>query len=208
MDDTNNVSTEEKIKNAARIVFQRKGYAATRTRDIAEEAGINLALLNYYFRSKEKLFEIILYETVKEAIQSMTAVMNDEQTTFEEKITLFASFYIDKISKNTDVPIFIMNEFRNHPDKFIYAENIKSLYFKSVLFRQFNEKQKGGEIKENNMSQFILNLFGLLVIPFLAKPILTTVGSLNDEQFNQLLQERKRMIPVWIDAMLHIDKIK
>jgi len=52
-------STEEKIKNAARVIFHSKGYAATRTRDIADEAGINLALLNYYFRSKEKLFETI-----------------------------------------------------------------------------------------------------------------------------------------------------
>jgi AcrR family transcriptional regulator len=51
-------TTEAKIKNAARVVFHKKGFAATRTRDIAEEAGINLALLNYYFRSKEKLFEI------------------------------------------------------------------------------------------------------------------------------------------------------
>ncbi len=55
-------STEEKIKEAARVVFMKKGFAATRTRDIAEEAGINLALLNYYFRSKEKLFELVMFE--------------------------------------------------------------------------------------------------------------------------------------------------
>ena len=55
-----NLSTEEKFKEAARIVFTKKGYAATKTRDIAEQAGLNLALLNYYFRSKEKLFEIIV----------------------------------------------------------------------------------------------------------------------------------------------------
>ena len=55
-----NLSTEEKIKAAARKVFMEKGYGASRTRDIAEEAGINLALLNYYFRSKEKLFNEII----------------------------------------------------------------------------------------------------------------------------------------------------
>ena len=59
-----NLSTEEKFKEAARVVFTRKGYAATKTRDIAEEAGLNLALLNYYFRSKEKLFEIIMLEKI------------------------------------------------------------------------------------------------------------------------------------------------
>jgi len=50
-------STEAKIKAAARVVFHKNGFAATRTRDIAEEAGINLALLNYYFRSKQNHYE-------------------------------------------------------------------------------------------------------------------------------------------------------
>ena len=59
------LSTEEKIKEAAKKVFLKKGYAATRTRDIAEEAGINLALLNYYFRSKEKLFDLIMLEKLE-----------------------------------------------------------------------------------------------------------------------------------------------
>ena len=65
-------STEEKIKEAARVVFHKKGYAATRTRDIAEEADINLALLNYYFRSKEKLFDIIMVETLSGFLQHLT----------------------------------------------------------------------------------------------------------------------------------------
>ena len=64
-------STEEKIKEAARTVFHKKGFAATRTRDIAEEADINLALLNYYFRSKAKLFEIIMVETLQMFINGM-----------------------------------------------------------------------------------------------------------------------------------------
>ena len=54
------ISTEEKILEAASKVFTEKGFAGTRTRDIAEHAGINLALLNYYFRSKEKLFEQVM----------------------------------------------------------------------------------------------------------------------------------------------------
>ena len=75
-------STEEKIKIAARHVFHIKGYAGTRTRDIAEEAGINLALLNYYFRSKEKLFEIVMMETLRDFLQSLTSVFNDMESSF------------------------------------------------------------------------------------------------------------------------------
>jgi len=55
-------STEEKIKEAARIVFTQKGYASAKVRDIAKEADINLSLVNYYFRSKEKLFQLCMAE--------------------------------------------------------------------------------------------------------------------------------------------------
>ena len=98
------ISTEEKIKNAARIVFQRKGFAATRTRDIAEEAGINLALLNYYFRSKEKLFDIVILETLSHFLQTMVSVFNDESTSFEKKIELIAENYINFGIEYPDAP--------------------------------------------------------------------------------------------------------
>ena len=68
-------STEEKIKAAARKVFTRKGFAATRTRDISEEAGINLALLNYYFRSKEKLFDLVMMENMQHFLIGMKEVI-------------------------------------------------------------------------------------------------------------------------------------
>ena len=71
------LSTEEKIKEAAKKVFLKKGYAATRTRDIAEEAGINLALLNYYFRSKEKLFDLIMLEKLEKFFGVIAPVLNN-----------------------------------------------------------------------------------------------------------------------------------
>jgi len=75
-------STEEKIKDAARMVFTEKGYAATRTRDIAEKAGINLALLNYYFRSKEKLFDMIMLEKLMHLMKGIVQVANDPEHGF------------------------------------------------------------------------------------------------------------------------------
>ena len=74
-------NTETKIKAAARSVFHKKGFAGTRTRDIAKEANLNLALLNYYFKSKQKLFELIMLETLKEFNQAMGEVLNNEITT-------------------------------------------------------------------------------------------------------------------------------
>ena len=89
------LSTEEKIKEAAKKVFLKKGYAATRTRDIAEEAGINLALLNYYFRSKEKLFDLIMLEKLEKFFGTIAPVLNNVNTTLEQKITLFSNNYTD-----------------------------------------------------------------------------------------------------------------
>src|SRR5690606_27078812 len=105
-------STEEKIKNAARTVFHKKGYAATRTRDIAEEAGINLALLNYYFRSKEKLFNIIMTETLSGFVQKMVVILNDEKTSLDKKVELIATHYTDLLLKEPEVPVFILSEVR------------------------------------------------------------------------------------------------
>src|SRR5215204_3162803 len=103
-------STEEKIKEAARKVFTTKGYAAARTRDIAEEAGVNLALLNYYFRSKEKLFELIMLEALSGFMQNMGSVFNDENTTLEKKLMLIAEKVIDLFTLEPEMPLFIMSE--------------------------------------------------------------------------------------------------
>src|SRR6478672_4764053 len=89
------ISTEDKIKEAARVVFTQKGYAATRTRDIAEEAGINLALLNYYFRSKEKLFQQVMSENIQKLFGIILPIVNDASTKLETKIDLIATAYID-----------------------------------------------------------------------------------------------------------------
>src|SRR3546814_19667798 len=113
-----NISTEEKIKEAARKVFTRKGYAAARTRDIAEEAGINLALLNYYFRSKEKLFHQVMIERMQELFGVLIPVMNDPSTALETKLRLITENYIATIGCNPDLPLFVLIEIRTNPGAF------------------------------------------------------------------------------------------
>jgi len=128
------LSTETKIKEAARVVFYKKGFSATRTRDIAEEAGINLALLNYYFRSKEKLFEIIMFETFSAFVQSMAVILNDETTNLESKVELIANRYIDFIIREPEVPTFLISEIRNNPQELLEKLPIKQLLNNSVFF--------------------------------------------------------------------------
>jgi AcrR family transcriptional regulator len=195
-------STEAKIKNAARSVFQKKGYAASRTRDIAEEAGINLALLNYYFRSKEKLFEIIMFETLTEFYQSVSTVFNDESNSFTEKLELLVTKYINFLIKEGDIPIFILTELRYRPEQMFEKIPFKETFFKSVFCRQFNEEVAKGNITEENPVQFTINILGLLVFPFLAKPFLQTIGGMKDADYKQLMQERKKLVPIWIKALM------
>jgi len=195
-------STEEKIKIAARTIFQKKGYAAARTRDIAEEAGINLALLNYYFRSKEKLFEIIMFETLTEFYQSVSTVFNDESNSFTEKLELLVTKYINFLIKEGDIPIFILTELRYRPEQMFEKIPFKETFFKSVFCRQFNEEVAKGNITEENPVQFTINILGLLVFPFLAKPFLQTIGGMKDADYKQLMQERKKLVPIWIKALM------
>ncbi len=196
-------TTEEKIKKAARIVFHKKGFAAARTRDIAEESGINLALLNYYFRSKERLFVIVMIETLSEFFSSVALIINNPDTSFEEKIEQFAAGYIDLILREPDIPLFIMSEIRNNPEQLLQKVDIRNTVFNSVFARQFSEAVQLGKIKDQNFIHFMMNFIGLIVFPFIGKPLLKAISGLTEEQFNALIEERKKLIPVWIKAMMN-----
>lgn len=195
-------TTEEKIKAAARTVFHKKGFAATRTRDIAEAANLNLALLNYYFHSKQKLFELIMVETLQGFYQDMGMVFNDETTELEEKIQLVCEKYIDLMIAEPQMPVFIMSEIRSHG-----AELLKKLPFadsilQSTFIRQYKQAVRHKRVKEPNPLHFLMNLTGLVVFPFINSPIIKKIGKLNDRQFNRLMQERKKLIPAWISDII------
>ncbi len=135
-------STEEKIKTAARAIFQKKGFAATRTRDIALEAGINLALLNYYFRSKEKLFNIIMQESLQLFFLSIVPVFNNKKSSWEQKIEMFSAEYIDFLIKHPNLPLFIMSELQSNPEVFASKMNMKDLIMNSHFVKQFKQGVK------------------------------------------------------------------
>lgn len=197
------VSTEEKIKEAARTVFHKKGFAATRTRDIAEEADINLALLNYYFRSKQKLFDLIMVETLSGFIQGVQAVLNNERTTLEEKVQEIVNRYIDLITEQPEVPTFLLTEIRNNrPKELLTKLPIRETVINSVFVKQYQKAVELGEITEPNPLHFLMNMMGLVIFPFISKPMLMEMHNIKEESFNQLMQERKKYIPVWIKAMM------
>ncbi|QNL49602.1 TetR/AcrR family transcriptional regulator [Olivibacter sp. SDN3] len=190
------VSTEEKIKEAARVVFTKKGFAATRTRDIAEEAGLNLALLNYYFRSKEKLFHIVMDEKFEQFFGMIIRILNNEDTSLEEKIYAVANDYIDMLLANPDLPIFVLSEIKNNPTMF--SDRIAGKLMASTFFRQLNAVRT-----DINVFHFILNLLSMIIFPVLAQPVISQMDVLKDKAFANFILERKKLIPLWFNTMLH-----
>lgn len=195
------INTEAKILEAARTIFHKKGYAATRTRDIAEEAGINLALLNYYFRSKEKLFDIIMLETMQGFFQSLSVVFNDSSTTLEKKVEVVTESYIDLLLAQPDIPIFLLNELRTHPTEIGEKFKMKQIIMGSIFFKQWQEATKNNKNQIPRL-QFMISLMSLIMFPFVACPIIKMVGDLKQEQFNKMMVERKKLIPKWIKAIM------
>ena len=201
--DTN---TEERIKQAARKVFHQKGYAATRTRDIAEEANINHAMLNYYFRSKEKLFEIVMMETMAQFFKGVGIILNDENTSLEEKIERVVANYIDLLLEEPELPTFILNEVRPNPQFFVEQTPINEALTHSVFARQYAQAVIQGRITEPNLMHTILNVIGLVIFPFVAKPMLSAITNLPEAQYKALMLQRKTLIPQWIKAILSLPK--
>jgi len=161
-------STEEKIKEAARIVFHKKGFAATRTRDIADEAGINLSLLNYYFRSKEKLFELIMLETLGEFVKGL---------------------------------VMVLNEIRNNVNNILEKIPVREILAESFFVQQLDAEIKKGTLKEVSPIQFIMNVLGMVLFPFIAQPMIMSGTGLNNQEFSDLMEERKKLIPIWVQSM-------
>ena len=190
------LSTEEKIKAAAQRVFMKKGYAATRTRDIAEEAGINLALLNYYFRSKENLFDLIMMEKLSKFFGGIAPVLNDPGTSLEQKFTLVSNNYIDLLIANPDLPLFILSEVRTYPDRFV-----SNLPVAKIVDSSF--KTIAGTPTGCTSIAFPDDLLGLSVFPFIMRPVFVA-GVMSDKMFKTRMEERKAAIPKWMIAMLKV----
>jgi len=201
-EEVKDISTEEKIKAAAKKLFTQKGFAAVKTRDIAEESGINLALLNYYFRSKQKLFEIVMLENFRKFIHGIIVQASHENAPMEEKLEKIITAYIDFLTLNPDLPFFILNELKNNPAAFTSSMNEDISQLRNNFFKQLQQRNKKSNQPPMEPFHFVANLVGLTVFPFIGKPILQRVTHTTDAKFNALMQQRKKLIPIWLKMMM------
>ena len=192
-------STEEKILEAASKVFTEKGFAGTRTRDIAEHAGINLALLNYYFRSKEKLFEQVMKAKILLLFGQILPIITNEKTTLEEKIDLASEKYFEILSRNPNLPLFVISEIQKKNSNISKIIPINKIFENSIIIKQIKEKRP-----EINPLHYLVNFLAMTIFPFLAKPVFNAFELTNEEEYHQFISERRKLVPIWIKQLLEI----
>ena len=195
-------STEERILEAAKKVFIRNGMAGARMQDIADEAGINKALLHYYFKNKEQLFENIFLSLSQTIFPQLNSVFNADNTLFE-KIENFCATYIDNIIQHPFIPLFVLYEMNQRPAQVIKKMFGNKLPAPSPLLRQMEEELKKGRIRPIDPRQLMMNMVSMCMFPFIGKPMITAVLGLTEPTFAALMEERKKEVARFI-----IDSIK
>ena len=191
-------SAGDRILAAAKKVFMTKGMAGARMQDIADEAGINKALLHYYYKDKEKLFELILMEEAQKFFPKINMIFQSELPLFE-KIEKFVNEYIDEMVENPYLPWFVMNEINRDPDQFMYKIWGKNNLPKPAKFlEQIEQEVKKGTIKRISPLHLLLNLLSMTIFPFVAKPMIIRNLKMDELQFRQTIEERRKEIPRFI----------
>lgn len=190
------LSTEQLILEAAQKVFIRKGLDGTRMQEIADEAGINKSLLHYYFRTKDKLFDVIFMSIVMSFAPRVIEILNSPISLFD-KIELFAVTYIDMLLKNPYIPGFLVNEVSKNPSRI--ASTLKTHGVNPTILRdQIRKEVEAGIIRPLKVEDLMANLISLCVFPVIAKNIFSNVLEMSEEEYMQFLAARKKEIPAFI----------
>jgi AcrR family transcriptional regulator len=190
------ITTEEKVLKAAKTVFHHKGFEGARMQEIADEAGINKALLHYYFRTKENLFDAVFKAAFREIFAKLFMTV-DSDVPLEDKLKNLINEYIGFLQKNSYIPGFILAELNQNPEKII--EVFKSAPIPpSVLFERMKESMHDEMLGKTDVRELFINILGLCIFPIVAKPMLMHVFNFSDKEFDQFIENRKEELPKFI----------
>lgn len=202
-------NTEQRILDAARAVFIRRGTAGARMQEIAAEAGVNQALLHYYFRSKERLSAAVFEQFARRLLPALTSTLGAE-IPLDEKIDRVFDVYCDNLSRDPFVPAYLISELHHHP------ERVEQLLVAVVggapgnllppLFRrlghQIDDRVSEGTMRPIAPEQFAANLIALCVFPFAARPMLSILFGMNDVVFARFIERRRTELPEFFRSAL------
>lgn len=195
-------STEELILQAAQEVFVQKGKDGARMQEIADKAGINKALLHYYYRSKDKLFLAVFKQAFTSIIPRFEKLLFEEEN-FETIVRKFVDFYITLLMKNSFIPLFVMQEIQKNPEgliEIIRNSGIDPRAFQMIL----KNKISAGNYKEVDPKSFVVNMLSMCIFPIAAQPLLQNIIFEGDSKaYTEFLEKRKKDV-----ADLVINSIK
>ncbi len=194
--------TEGRILAAAHRVFLRTGTAGARMQEIAAEAGVNSALLHYYFRSKERLSEAVFVRAAGELFPVVAGILVSDAT-LEQKVRQVVEVELDRLAAAPYLPAYIISELAHHPERIHQllaamtgsrTQAIGETLIKA-LGAQLRAEVRLGHIRTIAPEQFLANLLSLCIFPFAARPMLEVLLHLDGDRFEKFIRERRRDLP-------------
>jgi TetR/AcrR family transcriptional regulator len=182
--------TEARILAAAHVVFQRRGMSGARTQEIADEAGVNKALLHYYFRSKEKLARAVFRTAAGQLLPRVHRILGSEAS-LEEKVREVVEFELEFLKEHPYLPGYVASEIHYHPELVLEVFGERGPPPLERLRAQLEEEAAAGAIRPIAPEQFVANLMSLLFFPFVARPALAFMLGLEGDRFSDFIEERK-----------------
>lgn len=195
-------STEQKILEAAESVFHEKGYDGARMQEIADKASINKGLLHYYFKSKDALFDAIFRMALKRMMSNINSILLTD-IPLEEKIDLIIDGYMNMLSRNSSLPRFVITELNKDPDRFIAKHlnsNIRNIF--SSFIDSVQKEIDAGKIRPIDPRHLFMNMISMIIFPYVGRPMIQVVVGLDNNEFYNLMQERREIIKLFIKQAL------
>jgi len=184
--------TENQILAAAREVFIIKGFEGARMQEIADRAEINKALLHYYFRSKENLFDAVFSEVASHLFPAVRQLLESDLT-IKEKITFFVKIYLKALQENPYIPAFVINTLNTNPERFL--KYIRQSGINPMLLQeQIDHEVSGKLIREIKAEHLLVNTLAMCLFPFVARPIIQNIFNMEDEEYQAYLESRQTEI--------------
>lgn len=192
------------ILECAEKLFLKKGFALTSTTEIAKEAGCNQALVHYYYRTKENLFQKIFEQKFILFISSFLSI-ESQSDTFLEKLQKRLETHFDLLYANKELPFLLLNEILTNPNRLNSLKDILMTIDKSVYInfdRELNEEIKAGRIRQTTSIDIAMNILSLNISTFLSLPIVKGFGMLpEDEERNFIHYRKKEIITTIINSL-------
>ncbi len=193
------LSTEEKIIRAAHSEFVKKGFDGARMQKIADVAGINKALLHYYFRSKEQLFSAVFVALRDSMVQGILGKI-EKSTTLREAVTAIVTAQIEVNLQHRGLYLFVLSELSRKPElihSMFQRDQSTSNLFRTV-FQTFigliERAVRTKEIRRIEPLQLLLNILSMNNFPFVAQPIFQHITFMSNDEFIDLQERRKEHI--------------